>query len=1164
MKRLLRLPLLIWYWLWRHLSSFFRWLCRRKDEHPNCEEAHKLLIANVPLIDFDVVHKDTCESLDRRGKPLAASAYNLTSSQAITIDGAIEENEAGPRLPLNVRRSCHDIATPRTSNDKIIETNIDFGSTGPQRIAQFFSRPFRGIPLKRTKSVSKLEKTVQAYTLSRVDSQRSQENLLSSVVNSGGAPGRSSTTVATAAAAPGKTALRSSRSHESLLNYNTTTSCVIDLGEDARLHPVHPSVLDVPNCFRVANTYYACRTPLERAKWIENSSSELELILAMNSLWNVKFPPNKRDLKCVADSVAVGPVDIRIIWARTSRAVLMDVCSVALVLSFQMDHSQRCLRRTMNPRRDAQRRVENALQLWVLEAKGVPAKRRYYCELCLDKTLYARTSSKPLVDNVFWGEHFDFTMLQKMDEVCINLYREGDPKKKKERSTLIGYILIAIEQLSSRHPVERWYTVTTTSESGNRLASALGTKSANQEQPAVRIKARWQSIGILPLRAYDDFLHYLSCNYLPLCIHLEPVLTVRAKEDLATALVRVLHKQKLANDFLCELVMSEVDSLDNDHLMFRGNSLATKAMEAYMKLIADEYLQSVLGEFIQNVLSSNESCEVDPLKLNGASTSTLEKNRIHLTRLVELAWDRIIGSTSAFPMELRMVFGSLRERLESQGRSSLADTLISSSIFLRYLCPAILSPSLFNLVTEYPSGVTARNLTLIAKTLQNLANFTKFGGKEHYMEFMNGFVEREWQRMKDFLRRISTGQSLRPPTEVIIDVGKDLSLLNSYLEEAWTPEVHERARVTDKRLAELREILLDLHEHNRRTIGSVNGTLHSPMLQQNSSDYENSPQQILRPRNENVPAYRSTPPTGQATVMSRSRPAAHLFTSDDYVLSTAFQSSGRQLTRMSDETGTSSSHVSEKTSSSGDARDTDSETEAVGLLSDRTRSRKTRRRCDDSPPGSQPASSGYHSNNQSSNSSSSSPIDRTTALSISNPAFNASSSMYSSVGFPDIHPGPSGISYRRASPPPYHSDMHNGYAHQPLYALPPDCDSQHSSLSGKASLPRTNPRATRNSIMLRPTVIDVVPDDWDRSSNVREKNWNGTAYDNQQHLEIIEQQKREIERLIRENEILKRHVAATCPPLLQNKNERNHSGASAESVDSLGSDGLRSTVPHPR
>ena len=87
---------------------------------------------------------------------------------------------------------------------------------------------------------------------------------------------------------------------------------------------------------------------------------------------------------------------------------------------------------------------------------------------------------------------------------------------------------------------------------------------------------------------------------------------------------------------------------------------------------------------------------------------------------------------------------------------------------------------------------------------------------------------------------------MRPPTEVIIDVGKDLSLLNTYLDEAWTPEVHERARITDKRLAELREILLDLHEHHRRAVGTSNGILHSPMLQQNSSDYENSPQQVLR------------------------------------------------------------------------------------------------------------------------------------------------------------------------------------------------------------------------------------------------------------------------------------------------------------------------------
>ncbi|KAL3119528.1 hypothetical protein niasHT_010114 [Heterodera trifolii] len=51
-------------------------------------------------------------------------------------------------------------------------------------------------------------------------------------------------------------------------------------------------------------------------------------------------------------------------------------------------------RRRMNPQIDPVHRVDNCLSIWVLEAKGVPAKRQFVCELSLDGQMMARTSTK--------------------------------------------------------------------------------------------------------------------------------------------------------------------------------------------------------------------------------------------------------------------------------------------------------------------------------------------------------------------------------------------------------------------------------------------------------------------------------------------------------------------------------------------------------------------------------------------------------------------------------------------------------------------------------------------------------------------------------------------------------------------------------------------------
>ena len=54
---------------------------------------------------------------------------------------------------------------------------------------------------------------------------------------------------------------------------------------------------------------------------------------------------------------------------------------------------------------------------------------------------------------------------------------------------------------------------------------------------------------------------YVQTDYHVLVEVLEPVLAVRAKEELATSLVHILHKTGHAQDFLTDIIMVEVNKL---------------------------------------------------------------------------------------------------------------------------------------------------------------------------------------------------------------------------------------------------------------------------------------------------------------------------------------------------------------------------------------------------------------------------------------------------------------------------------------------------------------------------------------------------------------------------------------------------------------------------
>jgi hypothetical protein len=80
----------------------------------------------------------------------------------------------------------------------------------------------------------------------------------------------------------------------------------------------------------------------------------------------------------------------------------------------------------------------------------------------------------------------------------------------------------------------------------------------------------------------------------------------------------------------------------------------------------------------------------------------------------------------------RVVWQHLHKKVKQYFPDS-ALKLVGGFLFLRFFCPAILAPHNFGLVDEPPCPEAQRHLTLVTKTLQNLANGMRFGTKEPYM-----------------------------------------------------------------------------------------------------------------------------------------------------------------------------------------------------------------------------------------------------------------------------------------------------------------------------------------------------------------------------------------------------------------------------------------------
>ncbi|KAL0259389.1 GTPase activating factor [Diplodia seriata] len=444
----------------------------------------------------------------------------------------------------------------------------------------------------------------------------------------------------------------------------------------------------------------------------------------------------------------------------------------------------------------------------------------YYVEVLLDGETRARTMIKDAGDP-FWREEFDFQDLPAAMSTASLLLkkRPTTPPSNGAKAQIYakdlareafagndssgGYSGISFDQtcgkvdvylddLESGQEVEKWWPMI------NMYGNSVG-------ELLVRVKA--EEGVILMARDYQpmsELLHRFS-NGLTLQI---ATMIPQELKRLSECLLNIFQVSGQAGEWIMALVEEEIDGtaketsvsrlrfsrrlgsgdagdltysnagdrelvvrdLGNNakleaNLLFRGNTLLTKALDFHMKRLGKEYLEETLGERLQEIADRDPECEVDPNRIG--DPHEVQRNWKRLIALTEEMWDAIASSVHRCPAELRLIFRHIRACAEDRYGDFLRTVTYSSVsgfIFLRFFCPAVLNPKLFGLLKDHPKMRARRTLTLIAKSLQGLANMSTFGAKEQWMEPMNSFLNGHRHEFKKFIDDIC---SISPNTSSV-------------------------------------------------------------------------------------------------------------------------------------------------------------------------------------------------------------------------------------------------------------------------------------------------------------------------------------------------------------------------------------------------------------
>lgn len=84
-------------------------------------------------------------------------------------------------------------------------------------------------------------------------------------------------------------------------------------------------------------------------------------------------------------------------------------------------------------------------------------------------------------------------------------------------------------------------------------------------------------------------------------------------------------------------------------LLFRGNTVLTKSIELYLRLVDAEYLDASVGDIVRRICKEKPDVEIDPLKARGAKEKELAQNARDLQDWTKRLWQGIFAARDKCP-----------------------------------------------------------------------------------------------------------------------------------------------------------------------------------------------------------------------------------------------------------------------------------------------------------------------------------------------------------------------------------------------------------------------------------------------------------------------------------------------------------------------------------